>query len=243
MNELRMTLPQAPEGAWVTVDVVTDTTLAARLRRLGLDVGARIMRLETNVTLAPVRVAGDFGEATLSGNMAAHCVMHLDDGRMLPLVECAPGETGHLEGVSGGEALEAALVTLGVERDKPVRMVRQLPPMEYACLVDGARRARLTESMAAVVMGESQGLARQFLAASSGRDFTVRSLLGEPSVNQVLRSMGIMEGSVLVLEAVEQASTMRLAKDNPVTVTSPEGLRLLLDERHAERILVRCCPT
>lgn len=246
MNEQRMTLPQAAPGEWVELLAVTDEALAARLRHLGIEAGSLIMRLEAAVTLTPVRIRGAFGgggEATLSGAMAAHLVMHLDDGRMLPLLECAPGDTGHLEGVSGGDGLEHALAVLGVELDGNVRVVRKLPPMEYVCLVRSskeatARRVRLTESMAASLWGRENGETAQFIAAS-GRPFEVAELLGEPRDNAILQTLGVTVGSVLTLESVEPAKNLHLALASPVALATKTGLRLFLDEGAAARLLVR----
>ena len=90
-------LSHAPTNIPLTISRVTDEDLEALMWRMGLFVGGEITRLDEDVALKTVRVKGPKGEVVLGSGMGGKVVAHLDDGRMLPLVELQPGDKGHVE--------------------------------------------------------------------------------------------------------------------------------------------------
>lgn len=98
-----ISLAKAPIGVPLVLGKISDPGFAARLGRLGLAQGTALMRISDGREAGPVKVRGTRGEAVLSGGLAAKVIMRLDDGRRLPLLECGPGEAGHVEGLTGHE--------------------------------------------------------------------------------------------------------------------------------------------
>lgn len=233
-------LNDAPLGEPLVLVKVTDPNLALRLQRMGLFEGSEIVRLEQEVLVQPVRVRGPGGEAVLGGGMTMKMVVHLDDGRKLPLAEMQPGETGHIEGVTGGTGLSEALKTLQLKSNDRIHFVRRLPPMEYIAIIETSGRVRLTEGMAAKIWGRMQERMLQFVSARVGEKFHVEKILGGVNAAHMLQTRGIEPGKVLVLEGVAaQAQSLRQGIRNPLVISSREGLRLFLTPDSGEQILVR----
>jgi Fe2+ transport system protein FeoA len=234
-----MLLVDAPFDAPLLIHEVTDPGLALRLSRMGLFEGSEILRLDREVLVQSVRVRGEKKDAVLGGGTAMKTVVHLDkDNRRLPLADMQPGDTGHVEGFTGGKGLTDALDFLGIHADGPIRFIRKLPPMEYIAVVEGAGRERLTEGMAAKIWGRMGEQELQFVSARVGAQFTVDRILGGGKARAMFQNRGISPGKHLVLEGVAQAQSLRLATANPVVISSREGLRLFLSSEDATRISV-----
>lgn len=231
-------LNDAPLGEPLLLARVTDVDLDLRLQRMGLFQGSEIVRLDQEVLIQSIRVAGPRGEVVLGGGMAMKTVVHLDDGRRLPLAEVKPGECGHIEGLTGGSALSRALDVLGLKSDDCIRVSRRLPPMEYAVLVEPGNRVMLTDGMAAKVWGKIQERFQQLVTAAVGRSFLVVEILGGYYARKQLGSHGIEPRRTIVLETVAGAQVLRHEVRNPVVVVSRGGLRLFLRPREGERIFV-----
>ncbi|PIE70018.1 MAG: FeoA family protein [Deltaproteobacteria bacterium] len=234
-----LSLTDAPCGELLELVSVSGPELAGSLRRVGLYEGDRLTRLNEEVRYRTVRINGPDGERVIGGGMAARVVVHLDDGREIPLVEMEPDMSGHIEGVVGGTPLERALEVLGLANDTEVRMVRKLPPMEYIALVNDVERIRLTDGMASKIWGEMSGRPTQFATASHGEVFTVTQLLGGMRATNELKSRGIKEGVRLSLEGVAPAQEMRMAGNAPLVVVSQSGLRLFLRPMDGARVYVK----
>ncbi len=220
---------------------VRDAGLARELEKIGIKYGAKFTRLENDVSVVqPVRLRGPLGEVILSGNMASGLVVHLDDGRIVPLLEMEHGDKGHLEGVtvSPDSAMAESFATLGLREDDTVELVRRLPPMEYAALVDRSKRVVLPGGMAAKVWGESQGRKLQFAMASAGKDFKMEKALGGKGAQDRIHAMGLAPGVTLVLESVKPAQTVRLTTKDPIAVATPENLRFWLPPQAAGLLMV-----
>lgn len=223
----------------MVIKKLTDPELAMRLGRMGLFEGSEIVRLDEEVLLQSVRFRGPKGEAVLGGGMAMKTVVHLDDGRKLPLVEMRPGETGHIEGLTGGTELARALETLGLNSGDRITFVRKLPPMEYVVVILEGDRLRLTEGMASKVWGRMTGPPLQLVSARAGEEFHVEKILGGASARRMLGTRGIEPGKILVLEKVAQAQSLQVSAQNPVVITSREGLRLFLTPEDGKKIFVQ----
>lgn len=236
---MSMSLTEAPLDKTLILAKVADPALALRLKRMGLFEGSEIVRLDKEVLVQPVRVRGPGGEeAVLCGGMAMKIVVHLEDGRKLPLAEMERGESGHIEGLTGGPGLAGALEVLGLKIDDRIDCIRKLPPMEYIAHIEGSRRVRLTEGMAARIWGRMGDRLLQFASARVGEPFRVRDILGGNRATAMLCSRGIEAGKTLILEGVAQAQSLKDGFRNPVVISSREGLRLFLETKDATRIMV-----
>ena len=218
---------------------VADSSLAARLRHMGIFEGMELIRIREDVKLQPLRVKGRGGDAVIGGGMSAKIVVHLDDGRKFPLAEMEPGETGHIEGLTGGTALSSALSVLGFKNDERITLIRRLPLMEYVVFLEKKGRIHLAESMAAKIWGETGKKSLQFNYARKGGQFDVKSILGGENAREMLRARGIEPGAVLILEGVGPAKTLYMSKKNPVVVSTRDGLRLFLEQKNAGQLFVK----
>ncbi|MBL3583078.1 FeoA family protein [Oleidesulfovibrio alaskensis] len=231
-------LTNAPCGAGLVIQRIADPSLERRLARMGLFPSSVITRLDEEVALHTVRVRGPRGEVVLSGGMGGKVIVHLEDGRMLPLPELHVGDKGHIEAVTAGESLLAALAALGLKNDDEIELLRRLPPMEYVTVVEGRGRIRLPEGMAAKILGVMGNIECQFVNAQAGSPFLVRRILGGERAQKTIALLDIREGGTLRLESVEKAPSYRMSSGDRIIVSSHEGLRLFLRVDQADLIIV-----
>jgi len=232
-------LKDAPSGQPLEVVAISNHELAQELARTGLQEGVELVKSARDIPLATLRVRGPKGDAVLSGKMASIIMVHLDDGRKAPLLELEPGEQGHVEGLTATTPITKAFATLGLRENDRITLVRRLPPMDYIALMDGRRRLKISEDVAAKIWGRMGGRELQFSMTKSGEPFEILELFGGPPRQAQMRAMGLAQGKRLVLEGVEQAQTVSLGEQHPVAVTTVDGLRVLLHPQAARETLVR----
>jgi Fe2+ transport system protein FeoA len=232
------TLADAPVGVSLVVTRIAGQGFAARMARLGLYEGVFMTRLDDSVAIGPARIIGPAGEVTLSGWLAARVVIHLDDDRRLPLLECTPGDCGHVEGLTGHHDIEETLAMLGVRENDRITFVRRLPPMLYKAVLDGKDRVQINEGLAAKIFGDTPSGSAQFCSIGVGEEFTVRRILAGAHAADTLAALGIRPGSRLSLTQVAAGQVVSFSGKTPVVCTTREGLRLYFQEKDAERIFV-----
>ncbi len=117
-----------------------------------------------------------------------------------------------------------------------------MPHMDYVTLINGRERTRLSEGEAAKIWGNypNQGLT-QFYFAKKGVAFEVTELMGGPRSVQHLETHGVKVGVSLYLESIDQATSLQGhgPDTEPVTISSPGGLRLFLTPEKAGAVIVR----
>lgn len=231
-------LTHAPTGVPLTISRITDQDLEDRMTRMGLFVGGEVMRLDEDVALLTARIKGPKGEVVLGGGMGGKIVAHLDDGRMIPLTEMKPGETGHVECITAGGPLREAMAALGLKDDDPIEMIRILPPMEFIAVVEGRGRIRLAEGMAAKILGRMGDMQCQFANAQAGMDFMVETIIGGTRAQRAIASLDIKPGITMRLEAVGKAPSYQMASRNRCVISTNEGLRLFLRHDQADFVIV-----
>lgn len=236
---MEASLAQAPCEINLRVQRIASPQFESQLGRMGIFPGSLITRLDEEVALHTVRVRGPKGEVLLGGGMGGKVVVHLDDGRMVPLTELTPGDTGHIETVTGGESLAGTLAALGLADDDRIEMLRVIPPMEYVARLDGRGRIRLAEGMAAKILGRMGDLECQFANAQAEVPFTVTRLLGGERARRAIAALNIRIGDVLRLDHVAKAPSYRLTGGERIVVSSREGLRLFLRPDQADLVIVR----
>jgi Fe2+ transport system protein FeoA len=232
------TLAAASVGVPLVIERIAGHGFAARMSRLGLYAGVSLTRLDDSVAIGPAKISGPGGEVTLSGWLAAKVVVHLDDDCRLPLLECVPGDSGHVEGITGHQDIEETLATLGVRENDRITFLRRLPPMLYKAVVDGKERIQINEGLAAKIFGETPSGTAQFCSVGVGELFTVRQILAGAHARESLASLGIRPGVRLELTQVAAGQVVTFSQKTPVVCTTRDGLRLYFQEKDAERILV-----
>ena len=233
-----MPLTKAPFNRMLILKAIAERELEKRLGHLGLFPGHAFSRQEEEVLVHPVRVRSTGGEAILGGGMAMRVIVHLDDGRRMPLTDLIAGQTGHIEGTTCSPRLQETLKVLGLDENEPVTYLRKLPHMDYRVLVGRARRERLNEGAAAKIWGCIGQRFMQFVSAGTGQRFTVKKILGGDRVSRMMEEMGIRPEEILVLESVAPAQTIAMTMLAPVVITTEDGLHLHLRPNQAEHVLV-----
>lgn len=236
------TLAEAPTGKPLILSSINNDFLAAKLRRLGFYEGVAFKRLDKEILLQTVRVKGAAGEFVLGGGISAKVIVHLDDGRKLPIAEMIRGEKGHIEGLTGGNAISKMLALLGFNLDEKIEFVRKIPPMEYITQIQDRERIRLTEGVASKIWGKIQDRSdenwSQFCSAQTQIPFEVHQILGGKTAKKNVDSYGIKAGTILILKSVEQAKTIYTNKSNPIIVSVSTGLRFFLSLEDSHQIIV-----
>ncbi|CAI3219955.1 ferrous iron transport protein A [Desulfovibrio legallii] len=232
------TLAAAPVGMPLVIERIVGPEFAARLQRLGLYEGVSLTRLDDSVAVGPAKIRGPHGEVTLGGGMAARVVIHLDNDRRQPLLECSPGDSGHVEGITGHRGVEETLATLGIKEDDRITFLRRLPPMLYKTVVDDTTTIQINEGLAAKIFGDTPLGPAQFCSVGVGEEFTVRKILGGAHAGESLELSGVRVGSRLNLVQVSAAQVMSFAHHTPVVCSTRDGLRLYFHAKDAEGIHV-----
>lgn len=232
------TLNDAPFNVPLRFESVAVRDLAIRLEKVGLFTGAEIVKNDEQVYMQPVRVKGEKGDVILSGGMATKTIVHIGD-RKMPIIDMAPGQSGHIEGIVSGSALGRSLEILGLVENSEVSFIRKLPLMEYVTLIVSAgRRVRLVTGLTAKVAGICAGKFRQFAMTSPGEPFEVTCLLGGQGSLNALAEHGITEGVILILESVEMNQTVEVCGENCLSITTRDGLHLHLPVEAGNNIFV-----
>lgn len=232
------TLVQAPFGRSLRITRIIGADFSARMSRLGLYEGARLLRINEAAKLGAVKVRTTLGETVLSGWLAGQVVIHLDDDRRVPLLECRSLESGHVEGITGQDIVEDSLRALGITDGDRIQFLRRMPPMAYAFSVRGKGRASMSESMAAHVLGETAAGPRQFSSVGVGEVLTVIRILPGEATPASLASLHVTEGAELTLVNVSASPELGKSADHPVACVTKDGMRLYFREQDAASIIV-----
>lgn len=233
------TFTNAPSGVLLTIHKIEDSQLERELFRLGVFIHSTITKMDAELDMHTVRIKTAKGETILAGGMGGKIVAHLDDDRIIPLLEMKPKEQGHIETIGGGEELTAAIEALGLKNGDEFEMVRCLPPMEYIVELKGKQRIRLSEGMSAKILGTMKHKKNcQFANASTGVPFTVTKLIGGKNAHKIMDSFCINEGDVLILRTVQNAPVYSLSHHEKFMLATNEGLRVFLKKEQADSLRV-----
>jgi Fe2+ transport system protein FeoA len=235
---MTISLTQAPFDRPLILSDIIDSELETLLSRLGLVRGHAFSRENEEVLQHPVRVRTISDDVVIGGGMAMRVIVHLEDGRRLPLTDMTTGQCGHIEGSVGSTHLSEAMTILGLQEGKTITYRRQLPSMDYTVLIDKKQRQRIPEGMAAKIWGRIGDRHLQFVSAGKDQPFRIEKILGARRSMEALAEKGILPGRIITLEAVAPAQIITMAVHNPVVITTDDGLHLHLSAGQAEQILV-----
>ncbi len=229
----------APHGEMLCIERINNEHLEKELFRMGVTTQSIVYRMNAELDMHTVKIRHKGGDTVLSGGMGGKILAHLDDGRIIALTEMKVGEKGHIEAVGGGEEFLSAMKNLGLEQTQEFEMIRILPPMEYITLINKNRRERLSEGMAAKIIGKLEnGETVQFANSSAGSNFVVEKVIGGENAQKIMQAFNIKQGDILILESVENAPTYCLGQGEHFILANKEGLRIYLKKDQAEAIIV-----
>lgn len=236
-------LLDAPVNTELIVLKITNPVLEKWMQRMGLFIGGHIIRHDDeDFNFYSVRVNGKNGDVVIPAGMVIKLYIHLESGEKIPLSQMQRGQEGHVEIHSGGRFIEKALAQLGLPVDGNIRFIRTLPHMDYLVLINRRERTRLSEGEAARIWGHYPGKdATQFYFAKKDIDFEVTALMGGPRGVKHLETHGVTVGTKLTLESIDPTISLQGhgPASTPVTISSPEGLRLFLTPEKAGTVIVR----
>ncbi len=237
---MSITFSEAPLGVLLYLEKIEDPKLEAELFRMGVFVKNIIYKMDVESDIHTVRIKTAKGERVLAGGMGGKILAHVDDNRMLPLIEMKSKEKGHIEAIEGGEELANALSSLGLENGEKFEFIRSLPPMVYILEIEGKKRIKLSEAMAAKILGKMKNTKEcQFANASVKVPFTVTKIIGGESSKKILNSLNLEVGDVLTLFSVENAPIYSMSKQGRrLMLSTQEGLRVILKQEQADKIKV-----
>lgn len=233
-------LTDAPVNTDLVLSGVRSPALHRWLQRLGLFIGSHLLRHDQEINFYPVRVRGNRGDVIVPAGLGIKIIVHLDSGERKPLVEMNRNETGHIETISSGKGCVHAMERLGIEEDMAITFIRALPHMDYLAIINRQERTRLSEGEAARIWGKNENeKSTQFYFAKRNTPFLVEEFLGGSKIQDHLLTHGIQAGCHLTLESIEQTRELHKPGLEPVTISSPSGLRLYLNPAQAGQILVK----
>ena len=231
-------LSEAPFNQPLELVMFSCPRLAKQLNKMGLDLHSEIIRLDETLAVQTMRIQTENGPRILSGGMGLKTVVHLDDGRRVPLHDMEAGETGHVEGATGGRDFAKSLSSLDLHENDQITLVRKLPPMEYLVTLNHTKNICLSEGDAARIIGLSNGTKSQFSLAPSRNEFVVAALLGGVKSISRLQKMGIEEGTSLTLNTVRARQTITINGEHQLMINSRDGLHLHLSYSAGKDVFV-----
>lgn len=237
-------LIDAPVNTDLVMLQVTSPRLEAWLQRIGLFTGSKIIRHDQEFNFSPVRVKAEKGDVIIPAGLAMKIYIHLDSGEKIPLTEMKKKDRGHVEILSSGKHAETILARLGLKENSEVVFLRSLPHMDYITVVNKKERTRLSEGEAARIWGHSgDEVHSQFYFAQQQTPFIVKEIMGGKESCDHLETHGVAPGSELLLEAIEQAQSLHQPVAEPITISSPNGLRIFFTPQKAGQVIVRTDPS
>ncbi len=239
------TFSKAPSGILLKLEQIDDKKLQNALFRMGVVEQKTVYKMDVEADTHSVRIKSAIGETILAGGMGGKILAHLDDGRMIPLVEMKPKEHAHIETIEGGEELQAAIAALGLNNGDEFELVRIMPSMQYITEING-KKIKLSEGMAAKILGTMPSITKnskkvnlvQFANASVNMPFTVKKIIGGKNSNRIMHSYNIKENDCLTLLSVENAPIYNMSKNNRFMLVTNEGLRVFLEKEQAMSLVV-----
>ncbi len=231
-------LSEAPFDQPLELTMFSCSRLARQLNKMGLELHSEIIRLDESLAVQTMRIESEHGPRILSGGMGLKTVVHLDDGRRVPLHDMEAGETGHIEGATGGRDFAKALSSLDLHENDQITLIRKLPPMEYLVTLNHGKTICLSEGDAARIVGLCNGEKSQFSLAPSRNDFKVTALLGGVKSVSRLQKFGIEEEVTLTLKNVRARQTVTISGEHQLMINSRDGLHLHLPYSAGKDIFV-----
>ncbi len=233
------TFSNAPSGILLHLDKIEDKKLESDLFRMGIHSGNTVYKMDAESDMHTVRIKTAKGERVLAGGMGGKIVAHLEDNRIIPLTEMKPKEKAHIEAIEGGVELNEAFQALGLNNGEEFELVRSLPPMVYVTEIKGKKRIKLSEGMAAKIIGKMKKKGEcQFANAGAKVPFTVSKIIGGKSSRKIMDSLNIQENDVLTLISVENAPIYCMSKSEKFMMVTDEGLRVVLKKEQSDNIKV-----
>ncbi len=234
-----MTLEEAHAGDILRLVRISDSKLEKNLNRIGLSPGSTFVKFsKEEIGCQSVRVRGEKKNVVLGRGMSTKIIVTRADGSKTPLSEMNSKEEGKIEALSGGPKLYETLETLGLKIGDRIKFLRKLPPMEYVTVLDKKRHLHLQEGIASKIWGETENQEIQFTSARVWKEFKVSKLLGGTRAQRYLTSLGIKQGTSLILIGIEEGKRIGYGPKGHLAIQTKDGLHIYLGPVEADSIYV-----
>lgn len=229
----------AESGYCYRIAEIRDEELSMKLASYGLFKNSLITKVDPEYAqFATVKISTKRGTASIPGSLAKHVSVRSGRGPVKSIYELEEGKSANVTEIDGCEKTVARLKILGVEKGVRLKLLRNLPHMEYLVLVNNRVRARISEAVAASIIGESLNMHKQFSFARKGRAFTVKSVVAGEKISAYLDNIGIAEGVDITLEGIEPGKDIPFEDEGSISVYALEGFHMKISEASAEKIIV-----
>lgn len=221
---------------------ILNNVLAARLENYGIFPGGFITKEEpVYFRCRSLKLHSANGNFVIPGKMAyhIHVASTADTLADFHLAELDEGDRAVITMIEKEEHAIFMLGEIGLVENLEVTLLKRLPHMEYRLLIYNKCRLRITESIAASIIGKIDGVTKQFSFAKHNKPFLITAIAQEEAICSFLKQNGIAPGNEIVLEAIEPGENIAIDSRQDVIFYSSNGAKLGVSNETAAQILVQ----
>lgn len=218
---------------------IRDVELARNLSTYGIFKNSYVTKLNPDDSRFPVlKISCKNGTIAIPGHLAKYIKLRLSKSNEKEIYDIEEGKTGTVSHIEDEKNAIERLSRLGIETGIRIKILRQLPHMEYVVLVNSKRRIHLPESIAATIVGTVKEETKQLSFSRRGRTFIIKDIVQEKEYTTFLSNSGIVADAILSLEGIEAGKDIVFDEDGAYIIYTMEGYRLTLSTETASKIMV-----
>ncbi|QAR32899.1 hypothetical protein EP073_05615 [Geovibrio thiophilus] len=235
-----LNLQNAESGRCYIIKSSPQGDSAQKLASLGLYKGSAVTKLDLDDIKYPtVKIDTKNGVRVLSGQLAKHITVRAGSGEPKPFYEVSPSSTVITYSVGKSDKNAARLAMLGVKERMKVKIIKNLPPMEYVITVNHKNRVRISEAVAAMIVGDTVNRKDfQLTFSPKGTEFRVTGIAAGQKITAFLSGVEIGIGSVIIMEGIESGKRVDLDAEQEIVLYTHEGLIITMSSKTASMIEV-----
>ncbi|GAB1535101.1 hypothetical protein ADMFC3_07320 [Geovibrio sp. ADMFC3] len=235
-----LNLKNAESGYCYRIKNTPQGESAQKLAALGLYKGSAVTKLDLDdVKYSTVKVDTKNGVRVISGQLAKHITVRAGSGSPKPFYDAAPSATVITYSLGKCEKNAKRLAMLGIKPRMKLKIIKSLPPMEYVVNVNHKNRVRISEAVAAMIIGDTVNRKNfQFTFSPKGVEFKVSGIAAGKKIATFLNNADINIGSVLSMEGIESGKRVDLDAEQEIVLHTFEGVVITMSEKTASLIEV-----
>ncbi|MGE4497164.1 MAG: hypothetical protein AB7E48_04730 [Deferribacterales bacterium] len=235
-----LNLQHAESGLCYIIKGTPQGESAQKLASLGLYKGSAVTKLETDDIKYPtVKVDTKNGVRVISGQLAKHITVRAGSGEPKPFYTAPLSSTVITHNLGRCDKNAARLAMLGIKERIKLKIIKYLPPMEYVVMVNHKNRVRISEAVAAMIIGDTENRKNfQFTFSPKGAEFKVKGIAAGKKITAFLCGVDICTGSVISMEGIESGKRVDLDAEQDVVLHTHEGLIITMSAKTASMIEV-----
>jgi len=237
-----MTLLEANPIHSLMIVGITGTELVSKLESYGIYRGDFITKEDLAFSRCrTLKLHLAQGSIVVPGKMShhIHVATQTDNHEDFHLAELAEGARAMITMIEKEDHAIYKFEELGLKENVEITLMKKLPHMEYRLLVAKKVRMRITESIAATIIGKVDGRTRQFFFAKRNKPFYITEIAQEEAMCNYLKQSGIMPGNEIILETIEYGEHILIDPQEDVVFYASNGARLSISKESAASILVQ----